>query len=293
MKLTTTDAFYVVDLDGAERAAGIVRWAKKVLVDGATNLARQLTYSYASLGLQVSGASAGINSDPDGRAAAIDAFVTEVAPLPVRFDAGKGVTADELTGLTATDDRSTQRGALHDILLAVSLSASATAALGSLDGKSIALEPLGDATDVVSGVFTSAGATVTLIEVGQIDATADILAVGSKVGLLDHHNLASVRAGTILPTGPLPITARGLATAARAGVTVLPDFITIAGPLLAQWPEADATPDSLRAGVDTAVTGAIRDVADHPDGIFLGAAQRAEEFLLTWRDALPLARPIA
>ena len=79
-KLTSTDAFYVVDLPDAPVATGVVRWAKKILLGGAEDLARSLTYSYAVLGQQVSGASAGINAEPDGRAEAIAHFVTEVSP---------------------------------------------------------------------------------------------------------------------------------------------------------------------------------------------------------------------
>ena len=98
-KLTSTDAFVVVDLAGAERSSGIARWAKKVLQDGANNLARHLTYGYAALGIEASGASAGINSLPDDRSAAIEAFVTEAPGTGVRFDPGKGLTADDLVTL--------------------------------------------------------------------------------------------------------------------------------------------------------------------------------------------------
>ena len=63
-KLASTDAFIVFDLDGVP-GAGIVRAAPKILVDGATLLARSLTYRFASFERQVSGASAGINAAPD------------------------------------------------------------------------------------------------------------------------------------------------------------------------------------------------------------------------------------
>jgi len=44
-------------------------------------LARSATYSFAAFGLKVSGASAGINAKPDGRDAAIAAFIAEAKPL--------------------------------------------------------------------------------------------------------------------------------------------------------------------------------------------------------------------
>ena len=67
-KLTSTDAFVVIDLDGAPTAAGIARLAPKVLVDGARWLARSQTYQFAAFGRPASGASAGINAPADGRA---------------------------------------------------------------------------------------------------------------------------------------------------------------------------------------------------------------------------------
>ena len=64
-KLSTTDAFVVVDLPDAPVAAGVVRLAPKVLIDGATWLARSQTYQFAVFGRKASGASAGINAAAD------------------------------------------------------------------------------------------------------------------------------------------------------------------------------------------------------------------------------------
>ena len=79
-KLTSTDGFIAFDLDDAP-AAGVTRSAPKILVDGASLLARSLTYRFATFERQVGGASAGVNAAPDDRAAALAAFVAEVEPL--------------------------------------------------------------------------------------------------------------------------------------------------------------------------------------------------------------------
>ena len=79
-KLTSTDGFIAFDLDDAP-AVGIVRMAPKVLRDGAELLARSTTYAAASFGLQVGGASAGINAKPEGRDEALAAFTEEVEEL--------------------------------------------------------------------------------------------------------------------------------------------------------------------------------------------------------------------
>ncbi|MDH5238789.1 MAG: hypothetical protein OEW85_14360, partial [Acidimicrobiia bacterium] len=55
-------AFVAIDLEGAERSVGIVRQARKILQGGAEDLARSLTYTFASLELRQSGASAGVNA---------------------------------------------------------------------------------------------------------------------------------------------------------------------------------------------------------------------------------------
>jgi glutamate dehydrogenase/leucine dehydrogenase len=292
-KLTGTDAFVAVDLASSDRASGIVRWAKKVLQDGAGNLARHLTYGYASLGIEASGASAGINSDPDGRADAIAAFSLEAAVTNVRFDPGKGVSAADLAALAATDDRSPALADHRAELVAAGAHAALEAAIGSLSGCDVAIEGAPFAADELSALLTASGATVTTVDAGMFRTACDVLCVGSKVGAVDHENAPAVSARTILPLTPLPITARGLATAGRAGVTVLPDFITLAGPLVAHWPGPDATLETLTLDLRSRVGTAISAVLDHPEGPLLGACEAAETFLLTWQSELPFGRPIA
>ena len=106
-KIQTTEAFIAIDLDGAEASSGPVRWAKKILQGGAKDLARSQTYTYAALGMQRGGASAGISAPPDQRAEAITAFIEEMGALVADGtylpDAAKGVGADELAPLHAAD----------------------------------------------------------------------------------------------------------------------------------------------------------------------------------------------
>jgi glutamate dehydrogenase/leucine dehydrogenase len=292
-KLATTDAFVVVDLDGADHATGIVRWAKKVLQDGAVNLARHVTYAAAILEVRISGASAGINSDPDGRAAAIGAFAGEVAPMAVRLDPGKGVAPEDLEALAVTDDRSPHYRALHDHLLAAGAAAALRAQRDSLDGLAVAIEAHVPGVAELTATLESEGARVESVPPATLDVTCDVLCVGSKAGVVDHENVESVTATTILPVAPLPITARGLATARRNGIVVLPDFVALAGPLLAAWPDPGADQASITESAEARISSVVAEVLDHPDGPLLGACEAAERFLLTWRDELPFGRPIA
>lgn len=292
-KLTSADGFVVVDAEGAARSSGVVRWAKKVLQDGAVNLARHRTYAYAAMGIEAGGASAGVNSLPDGRSDALAGFLADAPASGVRFDAGKGVTADDLAPLAAADDRSPLRLEGADALEAAGLVAALTATVGDLSGLRIALEAPPPGGTELTALLTAAGATVTEVDPGSLDADCDVLGIGSKVGVVDHENVGSVRARTLLPLAPLPITARGLATAGRAGIAVIPDFVALGAPLVAHWPDSGERVESLSASATERITAVLTESASHPEGTFLGAAELAERFLGTWLDPLPFGRPIA
>jgi hypothetical protein len=109
--------------------------------------------------------------------------------------------------------------------------------------------------------------------------------------VVDHGVAAGCSVRALVPSGPIPVTAKGLAVLRRAGVVVLPDFITTAGPLLGGTrPALDgAKPDDVGA----VVAAALHEVVDHDLGPVLGACHRAESFLGTWRSELPFGRPLA
>lgn len=283
IKCDTADAFVVVDLPEAEVATGVVRVARKLLVDGAWNLARVLTYAAASFDLKVSGASVGINAEGDGRNAAVSAAISELAsrttPPTLLLDAGKGLRPDELAPLAASDTRSGDRSASG--LLASGVVAAA-AAVAPLAGRTVCIEKLLAADLGLAEAFTAAGAT--LVDDAGLTTECDVLVVGSKPGLIDHELAAALRTQVVVPAGPLPVTARGLAFAVRAGIVVLPDFVTTAAPLIAGLDPDGGDPAARIAAV-------IAEVADHPEGHLLGACERAEKFLTVWA-SIPFGRPL-
>jgi len=331
-KLTSTDGFVAFDLDEAP-AAGVVRSAPKILVDGASLLARSLTYRFASFERQVGGASAGVNAAPDDRAAALAAFAGEVEPL-VRdgrlvVDPAKGVGADDLAPLHAADPRPPAYATRHDELAGLGVAVAAHTAVRGLAGRRVAIEGF-DATGpaIVAGITSRGGKVVAISTadgtatstdgfdegavaaawaehgtalVGQLAPSAgkpwevfgvdaEVLVAGSKPGVIDDAVAAGVTAGTVVPSGPVPVTAKALAVLRRAGVVVVPDFIATAGPLFAGWP-LDAGDPATAASV--AIDAALLDVLAHDDGPLLGACYRAEAFLASWRDELPFGRPLA
>ena len=176
-KLSGTDGFVVIDLDGAAGSAGLMRLAPKILPSGAREMARSATYSFASVGMQRSGASGGINARPDGRAGAVEAFVAECEPwvtagefLP---DPGKGLTAADLAPLQALDPRHpirlhTAGGVSLDERLAGSGAVAAVAAaLDGLEGRRIVIEGCGPAGVAAAAAAAERGAVLAGVATGK------------------------------------------------------------------------------------------------------------------------------
>jgi len=345
-KLETTTAFIASDFNDARPSVGIVRCAPKILQGGAKEMARSLTYRYASFGMQVGGASAGINADPADRADAIAAFVAEVLPLTESsefyIDASTSVKADDLGTLFAADNRAdVLRESVDGVMMADQLTAdgavaAARAAHGPLDGATALIDGFANNGPAIARTLAAEG--VLIIGVGTtkgsahspfgldadaLDAAwqehgnemashlgveaqgrtdlfvhaADLLFSGSKMGAIDHKVAADIAAKVIVPTGPLPYTTKAVINLDRAGVIVLPDFVTTAGPIFGEWPTGEATVDAVRASASDAIgaltTQVLADAKSRDVPPILAACERAEEFLLTWRDELPFGRPFA
>ena len=210
--------------------------------------------------------------------------------------------------------------------------AAAGVAAGGLEGRTVAIEGFGAAGAAVVTAMAAEGARLVAVAgpegtvvapegldvgalsqawaddgdaaLGALDAgpllapgtvlgvEADVLVVGSKPGVIDHGVAAGVSASAVVPGGPVPVTAKALAVLRRAGVVVVPDFVSTAGPLFAGWPLDGATTDPAVAAAE-AVAGSLREVLGHEQGPLLGACLRAESFLATWREDLPFGRPLA
>jgi glutamate dehydrogenase/leucine dehydrogenase len=322
--LDGTDAFIVTDLPDAP-ATGIVRVARKVLTSSATDLARSATYSFAVFGIQRGGASAGINAEGDAVPAARDAFLAAVHPLVadgLHLDAGKGFDPAALSALADVDDRNPLHGS--PAVAAAGVVAALEAALGPVEGRTVAIEGIdaGPVPTAVAAAVEAAGGTIVaastaggavlrseglpaadlagrpLVELGEVDkahklwgAAADVIVCGSKPGALTHQGTPFVRAGAVVPWGPIPLMTKALVELERAGVTVLPDFVAAAGGLLAGYTDGDEA--AVTTAVAERIAALVRELDGHAEGAFLGACLRAEEFLRTWQDELPFGRPLA
>lgn len=296
IKLSGTDAFVVVDLDGAEASSGPVRRARKVLPGGVRDLARSQTYTYAALGMRRGGASAGINAVDADRAEAVAAFVEHAAALVADRtylpDPAKGVDEADLAPLRAADPRS-RSGAFAAECEALSAVAAAEAAIG-LDGRTAVIEGAGSCGPALAAALAERGATVAESNSETwASAPVDIVFAGSKMGAVNHGSAESLQARLLVPSGKLPFTAKALAVCRRRGIGALPDFVTLAGSTIAAWSDPETADDEVRSAVAATVTELVAETADHPDGPFLAACYAAESFLATWQDELPFGRPLA
>lgn len=289
-KISSTDAFIVFDL-GDVPSVGVTRLARKVLVDGAELLARSTTYSFASFELQMAGASAAINAEGDARDPAVAAFVGETQELVASgrwaTDPSLGLAEADLAPLRIDDKRPSAlwTDGLSDQLTAQGAVAAAGAARdGGLAGASVAIAGGGPVADAARTAATEAGATV--VDAAAFDAECDVLFVAGKTGVLDHDAAATVKAGVVVPLTPAPVTARAHAVLSQAGVVHVPDFLSIAAPLLhAHAVDGEDPVEKVR--------GAVAALAGEGPGMWMSAAERAEQFLGTWQDDLPKFRPLA
>ncbi len=283
-KLTSTDGFILFDLDDAP-AVGIVRMAPKVLRDGAELLARSTTYAAASFGLQISGASAGINAQPDDQPTALAAFLDEVAALAesgrLMLGPGMGVTTDALSGLPRADQRAL---AFDQPATGESAIAAALGALGSLEGCKVAIVGTGPLVETAAAAAISHGATPQ--PQASFDADCDVLLVAGKAGVLEHDLATTVKAKVVVPLTPVPITTRALAVLRRSDIVVVPDFLSTSAPLLAALdPDGGDPLDRISATVASLIP--------EDTNLWMAAALKAEAHLSTWQSTLPFGRPLA
>ena len=289
-KLTSTDGFIALDLDDAPRSSGVVRVARKILRDGATNLARERTYTYAALrregrwrlrrpqfatrrchrGRRRAGRRDG---RPGRRGNPRPRSRQRVCPtVPSASWAANRVRR-------RSHERRRRGGRRRD---------------GARRPRRFERGHRRDAPTAaaVARAVEQRGATVRLAPLAALGGDhLDVVFVGSRPGTFDHDVAAGFDTDVIVPIAPLAVTAKALAVATRRGAVVLPGFVTAAGEVLAAnsptgapirrrpwpigWPRSWDVPSR-----------ATREHSSAP-------ADVAEEFLATWTDERPFGRPLA
>jgi glutamate dehydrogenase (NAD(P)+) len=243
---------------------------------------------------------------------------------------GRGVSAESLRPLRKLEHRNPVFWSDGPALRGIGIAVAADAAVG-LDGRRVVIEGYDDAGDALVRAIEERGGRVIAVSTARgtaqapstldVDAMveahefhgasfvkelgvdvgppgaafeldADVLIVGSDLGVIDEAVAAHMTAGAIVPSGPAPITGGALATLRRAGTIVLPDFVSTSGPLFAMSPRDDPF-ETVRSAASAAIGEAIADVLHDAEGPFIGACARAEAFLRSWCEQLPSSRPLA
>ena len=122
---------------------------------------------------------------------------------------------------------------------------------------------------------------------------ADVVFAGSKMGVVHHGVAEGLGCRALVPSGRLAFTSKALAVCRRTGIAAVPDFVALAGSIVAAWSSPATADDELRAEIASTVAALMADALKSDDGPFLGACYAAEAFLTTWQDELPFGRPLA
>ena len=339
-KLSSTNAFVVTDLEGVP-SFGVVRSAPKILQGGAKDLARSMTYTFASFEMQRGGASGGINAAPEERDEALENFVTEirddVSTGMLGLNAGKGILSSSFQDLYDIDARSAMRfeshgeDTLETYLTALGPVVSADRVV-TLKDKTVAIEGFGEhgpamvdlveerggkliSLSTLSGSITDSSGLnandlrerwnangIDFVKSSDGDGEpawkvfqsgADVLFTGSKMGAVNHLTAEKLEILALVPHQPIPFTARALAILQRKNTIVVPDFIAVAAPIFASWPDEKTDSSQIIQFAKDQIGTVLDEVSKHDDGLFLGACYRAESFLETWQESRLFGRPLA
>jgi hypothetical protein len=149
----------------------------------------------------------------------------------------------------------------------------------------VAVVGAGPVADTARVSASDKGATVT--DDAGVDASADVLFIAGKTGVIDHEAAESIKAKVVVPLSPLPVTAKAYAAFRRAEIVYVPDFIALAAPLLGAFdPQAAADPVER-------IRELMQHIAAEGPNAWLVAIGLAEAFLSTWQESLPFGRPLA
>lgn len=163
-----------------------------------------------------------------------------------------------------------------------------------------ASEPAGFDVSALAEGWATAGEGLTKAVGGTAGApgavfgsAADVLFLGSRPGVLTHEGADGMTARAVVPLAPVPYTTKALIQLQRAGVAVVPCFLSVAGPLLVGAGVVADQPGPAAAEVAEGVATLVKAGSAHAEGLFLGACAGAEAFLRSWQPALPFGRPLA
>lgn len=212
-QLESTPGFVIFDLPGAQHYVGEARLGSRLIPGNATMLVRHLTYVFATLEQQRSGASIGLKSDPTDATGAVEALADELADdfssgrlstspgLRLNADLLAPVLAHDQRNLIGNDDR--DGISFNHELIGVGAAAAAAGLLGGLDGKHIAIEGFGPAGLGIAREAAAAGATIARVATAKGCANGQLGPVAlAEAWLADGEMCVATLSGDNEPAKP-------------------------------------------------------------------------------------------
>ncbi|HUE38233.1 MAG TPA: Glu/Leu/Phe/Val dehydrogenase dimerization domain-containing protein [Candidatus Binatia bacterium] len=333
MRLRSVDGYIAFDLDDCRVNAGGTRLAPDVDEREARLLARAMTYKFAALGLEMGGAKAVIRGTGAQRAELMRRYCEEIRPMieAVRFLTGPDIGTFEADfaplrrpGETGVMTQPMEGTSFEDVLTGFGVVVAAQAALGTVDGATIAVEGFGKVGGGVSREAARRGAKVVAlstlagcvakpdgfdvetlwslrarhgdalvhhlgVEVRPTAALfavdADVLVPGARIGVIDPVRARTIAARVVAPAANVPYVAGTIDVLRERGIVALPDFICNAGAVIGYVSNDVKTHADMLRLVEERIGSLIRATLDPRTGSFAAGCAIAEEFLRKWRPA--------
>lgn len=331
LRLKTVDAYIAFDFE-CPTSGGGTRLAPDVTERETQLLARAMTYKFAILGVNFGGAKATIRAVPSERQDAIRRYVDEIRPL---VESAKFLTATDL-GTVPDDFRSLpgtdQADLMHTDYMGMPLDAYltglgvATAAetvLGSLEGRTVAIEGFGKVGGATALEMARRGARIVAFStihgcvrrpvgfgvdelldlraehgdrlVDYLGAVvvpaadlftvdADVLVPGARIGVIDDPRARALNARVVAPGANVPYTAAALEVLRERGIPALADFVCNAGATTGYVTDGLETAEQAVAAVEQRIRELTLASLEDPQGPLSGARRIADAHLRTWLD---------
>jgi glutamate dehydrogenase/leucine dehydrogenase len=222
---------------------------------------------------------------------------------------------------------------LEDLVTGLGVIAGAEAAIGPLDGLTIAVEGFGKVGGGVAREAVRRGAKVVGVSTidgvvhdpngldvelmltlrqahgdsfvehmpntkpdptALFDIDADVIVPGARTGVITKEIAGRLRARWLAPAANVPYTKDGVEVLKQRGIRYLPDFVLNAGAVIG-FVCGETTAAGVLKEAERTVAQLISEASVDPAGPYDGACRMAERFLATWREPedMPDGPPLA
>ena len=330
LRLKTVDAFVSFDFE-CPTSAGGTRLAPDVTERETQLLARAMTYKFAVLGQDIGGAKAAIRATPEQRDEAIGRYIAEIKPLVA-----------ERTFLTATDlgtmpedfknlaEGTDQADLMHTEYMGMPLDAfitglgvtvAAETVLGSLEGRTVAIEGFGKVGGATALEMSRRGARLVAVstihgciqrpggfDVGELlelrkrhgdrliehtgarvtpatdlfSVAADVLVPGARIGVIDEARARTLKARVVAPAANVPYARAAIEILRERGIPALADFVCNSGATIGYVTDGLADAHEAVKAVEQRIKELTAESIKDPAGPLAGARRIGDAHLRTW-----------